>query len=134
MIYNIKDYGAISDGKTICTKAIQAAIDDCHKNGGGTVLCENGVFLFGTVILRSNVELHLSANATLLGSPRWEDYPERSDLKHVISDNLPRWKNACYLFAEQAENIAVTGMGKIDCNGHNFVTLPQDGKQSGWKY
>lgn len=131
MIYNIKDFGAVPDGKTLNTKSIQNAIDTCFKNGGGTVLAENGRFLFGTIILRSNVELHIKSNATLVGSPHTEDYPERTDVKHVNSQKLPRWRNACYIYCEESENVSITGMGQIDCNGQNFVT-PIDSPS--WKF
>lgn len=131
MVYNIKDFGAIADGTTLCTKAIQSAIDACFENGGGRVLVENGVYMFGTIVLRSNVELHLDPGAVLFGSPRMEDYPER-EVKHINSAKLPRWQNACYIYCEDSENVSITGMGKIDCNGKAFV-VPVD-TDSTWKY
>ena len=132
MVFNIKDFGAVADGKTLNTQAIQKAIDACFESGGGQVLVEGGVYMFGTIVLRSNVELHICANATLLGSPRCEDYPERTDVKHVKSDLLPRWRNACYIYCEDSENISITGMGKIDCNGKAFV-VPVECPES-WSY
>lgn len=121
MIFNIKDFGAVADGKTLNTTAIQNTIEACFENGGGQVLVEGGTYMFGTIVLRSNVELHIAANATLLGSPRCEDYPEREDVRHVNSEKLPRWRNACYIYCEESENVSITGMGKIDCNGKAFV-------------
>ena len=121
MVFNIKDFGAIADGKTLNTAAIQGAIDACAENGGGQVIVEGGVYMFGTIVLHSNIELHIAAGATLLGSPRCEDYPERDDVKHVDSKKLPRWRNACYIYCEESENVSITGMGKIDCNGESFV-------------
>lgn len=132
MMYRITDFGAVGDGKTLNTRAIQEAIDTCYRAGGGTVLVEGGVYLFGTIVLRSNVELHLAANATLLGSPRTEDYPERTDVHHVTTEKLPRWKNACYIYCEESENIAITGRGRIDCNGMAFVKPCEVVR--GWKY
>ncbi len=132
MIYNIKDYGAIPDGKTLNTNAIQAAIDTCSKDGGGRVLIENGVYMTGSIELFSNVELHISANATLLGSPSCEDYPEKENPRHVKSEKLPRWRNACLIRADEAKNVSITGMGKIDCNGTYFVNPVST--MGGWKY
>lgn len=126
MIFNIKDFGAVADGKTLNTKALQATIDTCFEKGGGQVLVEGGTYLFGTIVLRSNIELHIAANATLLGSPHWEDYPERSDVKHVTTPKLPRFRNACYIYCEESENVSITGMGKIDCNGKAFVTTVEN--------
>ena len=121
MIFNIKDFGAVADGKTLNTTAIQNTIDACFENGGGQVLVEGGTYMFGTIVLRSNVELHIAANAILLGSPSCADYPEREDVRHVNSEKLPRWRNACYIYCEESENVSITGMGKIDCNGKYFV-------------
>ena len=121
MVFNIKDFGAVADGKTLNTAAIQKAIDACFANGGGQVLVEGGTYMFGTIVLHSNVELHIDATATLLGSPRCEDYPERDNVRHVDTKKLPRWRNACYIYAEESENVSITGMGKIDCNGESFV-------------
>ncbi|MBQ3015858.1 MAG: hypothetical protein IJD79_03655 [Clostridia bacterium] len=132
MIYDIRDFGAVGDGKTKNTAAIQMAIDTCFERGGGRVLVANGIYMFGSIVMRSDVELHIAAGATLLGSPDIADYPERNDLKHVKTELLPRWKNACYIYAEESENISITGMGTIDCNGGNFVKVREPKKD--WKY
>jgi polygalacturonase len=59
-IYNIRDFGAKGDGKTLDTVAVQSAIDTCNKEQGGTVLVPAGVFVIGTVELKSNVTLHIA--------------------------------------------------------------------------
>jgi len=64
MTFNIKDFGAVGDGKTINTIAIQSAIDACYSNGGGTVLVEGGVYMFGSIVMKSNINLHIESNAT----------------------------------------------------------------------
>lgn len=101
---DITSLGAINDGKTLNTTAIQAAIDSAHEAGGGQVLIPQGRFLTGTIILKSNVELHISENAVLLGSTEPKDY-----LK------LNRWKGL--VMADHAENISITGQGTIDGQG-----------------
>jgi len=65
--YNILDFGAKPDGKTLSTNSIQSAINAANKNGGGTVIFPKGKFLSGAILLKSNVELHLEKEATLLG-------------------------------------------------------------------
>lgn len=133
MIYDVRNYGAVGDGKTLNTAAIQKAIDDCASKNGGTVLLEDGTYMTGSIVLRSNVNLHIEQNAVLLGSPNCGDYPEKQNLKHVISENLPRTRNASMIFAEECENISITGMGKIDCNGTRFVREKQ-GEWIGWRF
>lgn len=133
MVYAIKDYGAIGDGKYLNTEIIQKVIDICFENGGGRVLVADGIYKTGSIILKSNVELHIAANGVLLGSERCEDYPEKTNLKHVVSENLPRFRNACLIFAEEAENISITGMGTIDGNGTHFVVKKQ-GEWKGWEF
>ena len=130
MIVNIKDFGAVGDGKTLNTAAIQKAIDTVGEKGG-IVLIEDGVYMTGTIIYKSNVEIHIASDATLLGSPDCADYPEK-ETKHVNSSLLPRWRNACLIFAEECENISLTGMGKIDCNGKTFVVPFEEGQC--WKF
>ena len=130
MEYFVKDHGAIGDGSTLNTVALQSVIDTCHQNGGGRVTVSDGVYMTGTLILKSNVELHITANATLLGSPRCEDYPEFNK-NHVIMENLPRWQSACMIFAEECENIAISGSGRIDANGESFIELdPNEGAET----
>lgn len=133
MIYDVRNYGAVGDGKTLNTAAIQKAIDDCASKNGGTVLLEDGTYMTGSIVLRSNVNLHIEQNAVLLGSPNCGDYPEKQNLKHVIRENLPRTRNASMIFAEECDNISITGMGKIDCNGTRFVREKQ-GEWTGWRF
>ncbi|MCD8482667.1 MAG: hypothetical protein LR015_08400 [Verrucomicrobia bacterium] len=77
MDFFITDFGAKGDGTTLNTTAFNAAIQAAHDAGGGRVVVPNGTFLTGTVQLLSNVELHLTHNAVLLGSTRLEDYATR---------------------------------------------------------
>src|SRR3954453_2981734 len=73
-VYNVRDTGATGDGVTLDSAAVQAAIDACARDRGGTVLIPAGDFLVGTLELKSNVTLHLAALGRLLGSSRREDY------------------------------------------------------------
>jgi len=72
--YNIRDFGAKGDGATLDTAAVQAAIDACNKDQGGTVLVPAGVFLIGTIEMKSNVTLHIAAAGKLLGSADGKQY------------------------------------------------------------
>ena len=67
VFYNVLDFGAKGDGKTNCTKAINAAIEAASKNGGGTVFFPAGNFLSYTIRLKSKITLHLDQGAVLIG-------------------------------------------------------------------
>src|SRR5215475_11589564 len=73
-VYNIRDFGAKGDGTTLDSAAVQAAIDACNGDKGGTVLVPAGNFVVGTLELKSNVTLHLTAQGCLLGSDKAEHY------------------------------------------------------------
>jgi polygalacturonase len=130
--YNIRDFGAIADGKTNNAESIQAAIETCASEGGGRVLVSGGTYLTGTLVLRSGVELHIAADGVLLASANREDFPEFPK-QHVDVSKLSRFSGAAMIYAERCENISITGMGKIDGNGYAYVT-PCAPYHSGWSY
>ena len=132
MDFNVKSYGALGDGKTFDTQAIQSAIDACTNAGGGRVVVAGGTYLTGTIVLKENVNLHIEADGTLLASYSSEDFPEFPK-KHVDVNQLPRFQGAAMIFAEECANISITGKGKIDANGYAFVEecAPY---HSGWRY
>lgn len=117
--YNIRDYGAKGDGVTLDTKALQAAIDACNKDQGGTVLVPAGVFVIGTTELKSNVTLHIAAQGVLLGSGHGKDYFP-ADTIPLHGDSTLEDGNTGLLFAVNAENITVEGPGMIDGRGSQF--------------
>lgn len=118
--FDVREYGAVGNGKERDTIALQRAIDDCSSSGGGRVVLERGTFLTGTIELKSGVDLHVDVSATLLGSGDPIDYPEWN-WKHLIPEKLPRGRSSALIVADQANNIAISGRGKIDSNGLCFV-------------
>ncbi|MFC0215640.1 glycoside hydrolase family 28 protein [Paenibacillus chartarius] len=124
MIVSILDYGAVGDGVTKATRSIQAAIDACAEHGGGTVLVPKGNYLSGTLLLRSNVTLHLEAEGRIVSSMEEADFtaPEGSDELELSEGQGSR----ALLSARHAVNIAVTGLGTIDGRGEQFLE-PEDG-------
>lgn len=119
--FNVRDYGAKGDGVTKDTVAIQRAIDACGAHGGGRVVLEGGTFLTAPITLKGGVDLHIEVNARLLGSPDLADYPNRTDTRHADVSCMPRRRNASLIYAEECENIAISGRGTIDGNGRMFV-------------
>jgi polygalacturonase len=71
--YDILDYGAKGDSKTMSTKAINTAITECNSKGGGIVIIPSGKFVKGTIVLLSNVNLNLQPGAVLIGSVKCEN-------------------------------------------------------------
>ena len=118
-VYNIRDFGAKGDGKTLDTAALQAAIDACTRDGGGTVLVPTGTFQIGTTELKSNVTLHLAASALLQGSGDGRQY-HAVDAIPLSGDSTLGDGNWALLFAVNAKNITVEGAGTIDGQGAEF--------------
>ena len=113
--YNILTFGAKGDGVTDDAVAIQKAIDRCSTEGGGVVLFpRNHVFLSGPVELKSNVELHLEATATLKANPDESIYK-----LSAFGEN--RGEGMLWLWAKDADHISITGKGTIHGNGIAFM-------------
>ena len=117
IIYDVRDYGAKPDGKTMCTKSIQNAIDECAENGGGTVYFPPGTFLSGTIYMKSNVTLRLDTGSTLLGSSSLKDYPPTVQAFRSYTDN---YTDKSLIYGEKLKHIAITGSGTIDGQGRSF--------------
>lgn len=119
--FNIRDFGAVGDSITMDAKSIQAAIDACTKSGGGTVWVPSGKYHIGTIKLKSNVTLSLDVGAYLLGSQDIVDYDQ--DLPKTREGNAE-----CLIFAENATNITIEGLGVIDGRG-THLAFPRDKKR-----
>jgi polygalacturonase len=118
-VYNIRDFGAKGDGATLDTAAVQAAIDACPHDGGGTVLVPAGVFHVGSLELKSNVTLYLVASATLLGSADGKQY-HAVDAIPLTGDSTLGDGNWALLYAVNATNVTIDGSGLIDGQGIQF--------------
>jgi polygalacturonase len=112
-IFKVNNYGAVSDGQTVCTKAIQSAIDACAKKGGGIVTFEPGTYVSGAIFLKSNVQLRIDKDVLLLGSTNFDDYP---DIDTRIAGIETRWPAALINVINQ-KNAAVTGEGTVNARG-----------------
>lgn len=118
-IFNVYDYGAAGDGKTLDSPAIDRAIEACAKAGGGTVYLSAGTYLSGSIHLKSNINLYIGPGATILGAPQemnaydltepWEGTAYQ-DFGHTFFHNSLIW-------GENLTNVSITGPGMIDGGG-----------------
>ena len=120
--FNILDFGAKQESMNNAPE-IQAAIDSCSTSGGGRVVIPAGNFVTGTLIMKDNVELHVSSGAVLLGSKNIEDYP---DIKPEYSSLRTNGFVKQLIFAENVKNIKISGFGEIDGQGRGFVRKGND--------
>lgn len=114
--FNVMDYGAVADGKTLTHDAINRAIEAAVEKGGGRIVIPNGEYLCGSIRMKSNIELHLTEGAKIIAAPEssnaydarepWEG-PQYQDGGHTFFHNSLIW-------ADGEKNIAVTGKGFID--------------------
>ena len=118
--YNIMDYGARQDTTVLSTQALQQAIDDCSKAGGGRVLVPTGSYKIGSIILKSNVHLYLEHGATIYGSTDLKDYlPVKPDYVSLRT----QVKTIQLIYANRVKNVVISGYGTIDGRGRAFKKL-----------
>lgn len=118
---DIRDFGAVADGVTSNTEAINQAIRYVHDAGGGVVTIPGGIYLSGPVELLSNVCLHMESGSVLSFDKNREEYAP------VITDfeGKKRVRARSMIYAEDAENIAITGRGVVDGNGDLWRPVKQ---------
>jgi polygalacturonase len=121
-VYNITKYGAVGDGKTLNTEAIQKAIDACSQKGGGKVIVPEGIWLSGTILLKNNITLVLNEKAVLLGSLNISDY----QILDAFKDGKGSSMGYCFIGAKDVNNAGISGKGTIDGNGKQL--LERNGK------
>jgi polygalacturonase len=113
-VFDVREYGAVSDGRTKSTLAFERAIEAASRAHGGRVLVPSGRYLTGPIHLESNVELHLADGAELLFSQDFKDY---------LPPVLTRWEGlevmnySPLIYARDCTNVAITGRGKLDGQG-----------------
>lgn len=113
--YVITAYGAIGDGTTLNSKAIQKLIDKCAKKGG-TIVIPKGEFLCGSLFLKSKVNLEIQEGGVLKGSTDINDYPK---MMTRIEGHFEPWP-AALINADHIEHLRITGTGTLDGSGEPF--------------
>ena len=111
--YVITDFGAVADGTTKNTAAIQKAIDAASAAGGGVVEIPAGTFVSGSIFLKKGAELYLDEGAVLKGSEQIEDYPK---LTTRIEGHFEPWRMAL-VNAQNMDRVRIEGKGQINGSG-----------------
>jgi polygalacturonase len=128
--FDIRSFGAKSDGYTLNTTSINNAIAACSKKGGGVVLIPQGLWLTGPVELKSNVNLHVKRSAILQFTSDFNQYP----LVEGNFEGLKSARNQSPISGTNLVNIAITGAGIIDGNGGTWHMGYRDRfTESQWK-
>ncbi len=116
---NVRDFGAVGDGKHLDSPAIDDAISAAAGAGGGTVLLPAGTYLCGSIHLKSNIHLLLDAGATILGAPQSMNAYDEAE---PWSNNPYQDGGHCYfhnslIWGEHLTNVSITGQGMINGGG-----------------
>lgn len=115
--YLITDFGAVGDGTTLNTEAIQTVIDKCHSEGGGVLVIPEGTFLTGSLFFKQNVDLHLAKGGVLKGTVNPDDYPQvetRWEGEEMV------WTAALVNFFDMT-GVEIDGDGLIDGSGDQWM-------------
>ncbi|OAQ38948.1 hypothetical protein A5893_12990 [Pedobacter psychrophilus] len=120
-VFNVvTDFGAKNNGLEITTQQLQKAINSCIKNGPSRLYFPAGVYLTGTLELKSGLHIELDKNAKILGSTNTKDYPI---YKSPYKNNTDRQVDKSLFYAENVDGISITGKGTIDFKGDSPVYL-----------
>ena len=114
-IFNVKDFGAVSDGVTINSEAVQKAIDTCAEAGGGTVLFEGGEYVLSTVFLKGNITICIDKTAKILGAPSFYDYAPQEKVDYPLyQDASHSYFDHSMFVGKNCDDLTFTGGGEID--------------------
>ncbi len=120
-VFDIRDFGAVAEEKRLNTEAFMAASNACKKAGGGTILVAGGSYWMGTVEIPSNTTLFIAAGSELVAS---------RDVTKMQAPNSDQegneHGNSGFILINEAENVVVTGGGRICGNGEWYVYEPRE--------
>ncbi len=115
-IYNLADYGAISDPLNLQTELIQSVIDKAAEEGGGVIVVPEGIYKTGALFFKQGTHLHLVQGAILLGSELIRDFPV---ITTRIEGEICKYFSAL-INADGLDGFTITGKGVIDGNGSPY--------------
>ena len=110
--FNVSDFGALNDGVTDSRSSINRAITVCGNQNGGTVIVPSGkYYVAGSIILKSNVNLHLDADAEIIFSSKPQDY---SPFVLTVWEGTEMFNYSPFVYAYHVSNVAITGKGTLN--------------------
>jgi polygalacturonase len=122
-IFDVRAAGAVGDGKTLDTAAIQRALDECGKAGGGIVRFSSGTYLSKPILLRSKTTLKLDQGATLKATDNETDFADPA--------RPGAWRAfVAFVNGRDLENITITGPGTIDGSGARWWSPAREAKRT----
>lgn len=126
----ITDFGAISGGQALCTRAFADAIEAVSKKGGGKVIIPRGLWLTGPITLKSNIELYCELGALVVFSTDKNLYP----LIETNFEGFNTYRSMSPVNGRNLENIAITGKGIFDGSGEVWRSVKKEKlTESQWK-
>jgi polygalacturonase len=128
--FDVMAFGAVGNNSTDNSEAFRKAIAACVRGGGGRIVVPKGEFLTGAIELKSGVNLHVTADATIRFTPDLTRYP----LVLTRFEGVELMNFSPFIYAFEQTNVAVTGNGTIDGNADCTHWWPWKGRtQCGWK-
>jgi len=117
--FNVRSFGAMGDGRSLDSPAINKAIAACAQSGGGTVYFPAGTYLSGSIHLQSNIHLLIDAGATILGAPQNLNAYDRAEpfQGKAYQDAGHTYFHNSLIWGENLTNISITGNGRINGGG-----------------
>jgi polygalacturonase len=127
-VYNIKNFGAVGDGKNLDSPAIDKAIEACAKSGGGTVYVPAGTYLSGSIHLKSKINLYLDAGSVILGAPQEMNAydPIEKFEGPAFQDGGHTYFHNSLIWGENLTDVTISGPGMINGGGLVKGDGPQD--------
>ena len=124
-MHDVRTYGAVGDGKTLDSTAINDAIEAAHGAGGGTVWIGAGEYRCASIHLQSNVCLYLDQGATIIAAEgKVYDAPEPNAFEHFQDFGHTHWRNSL-IWGEHLENVSIVGPGTINGKGLTRGDFPK---------
>lgn len=112
----VNDFGAVADGKTLNTTAIQNTIDACSKNGGGIVAFKKGIYLTGSIFIKKGIHFRVDKEVEIRGSEDIKDYKQIDTRVAGIEMKWP----AALINVDKQENVIIDGEGIVNGQGKVF--------------